>query len=49
MITLLGDAGVRPARACDDRTGQMAKFDAAGDLAQPIQPCKRWSQALNPL
>ena len=46
MITFLGGAGARPARAGDARTGQMAKFDAACDLTQPVPPHERWSRAL---
>ena len=45
MITFLGGAGARPARAGDARTGQMAEFDAARDLTQPVPPHERWSRA----
>ena len=48
MITFLGGAGARPTRAGDARTGQMAEFDAARDLTQPVPPHERWSRALAP-
>ena len=49
VIACLGGAGARPDRAGDARTGQMAEFDAARDLAQPVPPRERWSRALAPL
>ena len=49
MVACLGGAGARPDRAGDARTGQMAEFEAARDLAQSVLPRERWSRALAPL
>ena len=49
MITFLGGAGARPARAGGARTGQMAEFYAARDSTQPLPPHERWSGAQAPL
>ena len=43
-MTFLGGAGARPARAGDARTEQMAEFDAARNLTQPVPPRGRWSR-----
>ena len=48
MITFLGGAGARSARAGDARTGQMAEF-AARDLTQPVPPHERRSRVLTQL
>ena len=44
-VTFFGGTGARLARTGDARTGQMAEFDAACDLTQPVPPHERWSRA----